>query len=70
MSAVVIAEHPAKCPDCFAFIQPGDRITRHNVFADWSHEVCPKTRFDFDPAAVCPECFTVRAVNGKCTCPA
>lgn len=28
-----------------------------------------KTKFDFDPADVCTECFTVRAANGKCACP-
>jgi hypothetical protein len=25
-------------------------------------------RFDFDPTAVCPDCFTVRATTGACNC--
>lgn len=30
-------------------------------------EVAP-TKFDFDPAQVCGECFTVRSVSGACAC--
>lgn len=31
-------------------------------------DVAVKTRFDFDPADVCPSCFTVRATAGACSC--
>lgn len=64
-----IAERPSSCPDCFGFIQIGDPVTRSNSFGEWRHARCPKTKFDFDPAQVCEECFTVRAASGKCACP-
>lgn len=66
----IIAEHPARCPDCLAFIKPGDWIVRPNGFEQWRHASCPKTKFDFEPGDVCGECFTVRATNGKCAYPA
>lgn len=63
-----IAQHVGHCQDCDQPITPGQRIERTNVFATWAHATCPKTLFDVDPAAVCPECFTVRATNGACSC--
>lgn len=56
------------CPDCGGTIHPGQRITRANVFDVWRHHRCPATKFDFDPADVCPDCFTVRTVTGACAC--
>lgn len=67
MSATV-AEHPSRCGECGGAIKPGERITRANPFEPWQHAVCPPTRFDFDPATVCPDCFTVRATTGACNC--
>ena len=64
----VIARHPGSCPDCGGHCRPGDRITRPNHFELWRHAECPRTKFDFDPGDVCPECFTVRATTGACTC--
>jgi hypothetical protein len=63
-----IAQRPTKCPDCHAFIQPGDRIVRPNGFDEWRHAHCPRTKFDIDPSDVCPNCFTVRATTGACSC--
>jgi len=69
MSTLAVADHPGSCPDCGGAIRPGERITRGNAFDVWRHASCPPTKFDFDPAAVCPDCFTVRATNGACACP-
>lgn len=63
-----IAQHPAQCPDCGAPIRPGARIVRVNAFTPWQNASCPRTKFDVDPATVCPDCFTVRATNGACSC--
>lgn len=64
----VIAERPSTCPDCFSFINIGDGVTRSNAFEEWRHVRCPRTKFEFDPAAVCPNCFTVRTLTGACNC--
>lgn len=69
MSQAAVAQHPARCPDCGAPIRVGDRIVRGNAFDVWRHAVCPPTKFDVDPATVCPDCFTVRATTGACNCP-
>ncbi|MBN9210537.1 MAG: hypothetical protein BGO45_04760 [Microbacterium sp. 71-36] len=69
MSADTIAEHPGHCPECGAPIRPGERIVRGNAFEAWRHAACPRTKFDFDPDTVCPDCFTVRATTGACACP-
>lgn len=68
MSTSTVAQHPALCPDCETGIQVGDPITRPNPFEAWRHASCPRTKFDFDPATVCPDCFTVRATTGACNC--
>lgn len=62
------AHYPAPCGECGGMIAAGDQITRDSAFARWRHDTCPATKFDFDPAEVCTECFTVRAANGKCAC--
>ncbi|MFF7683129.1 hypothetical protein ACFZA2_10240 [Microbacterium sp. NPDC007973] len=69
MSTATVAQHPARCPDCGAPIRVGDRVARANAFAEWQHAACPPTKFDVDPATVCPDCFTVRATTGACACP-
>ncbi|MGW9345560.1 hypothetical protein ACWGR3_28825 [Streptomyces albidoflavus] len=63
-----LAERPATCPACSNFIKVGDEITRDNAFANWRHVRCPHTKYDFDPADVCPDCFTVRTPTGACNC--
>ncbi len=59
----------ALCSDCGAGIRLGQPVTRDNLFAPWRHVSCPRTKFDFDPADVCPDCFTVRTPTGACACP-
>lgn len=66
--AVTTATIGMSCPDCDGFIQVGDRITRRNTFEEWRHARCPRTKFDIDPSEVCPDCFTVRATTGACSC--
>ncbi len=66
--AVTTATIGMSCPDCGGFIQVGDRITRRNTFEEWRHARCPRTKFDIDPSEVCPDCFTVRATTGACSC--
>jgi hypothetical protein len=63
-----IAQHSARCPDCDSFIRVGDAIVRPHLFEQWRHAVCPRTKFDFEPAEVCPDCFTVRSTTGACSC--
>jgi hypothetical protein len=63
-----IARHPSRCPDCGLAIHEGERIARANHFEFWRHETCPRTKFDFDPGDVCPDCFTVRTTTGACNC--
>jgi hypothetical protein len=63
-----LAERPSPCPDCGGFIQIDTPVERDNVFEPWRHVRCPRTKFDFDPADVCPDCFTVRTTTGACSC--
>lgn len=65
---IVTATFSGACADCGGHFQVGDTITRPNHFERWRHAACPRTKFDFDPGDVCPECFTVRATNGACNC--
>ena len=58
----------AICPDCGAGIRLGQPVTRDSLFVSWRHVACPRTKFDFDPADVCPDCFTVRTTTGACSC--
>jgi len=62
------ARHAGSCPDCGGHFDAGDLITRTNHFELWRHASCPLTKFDFDPGDVCPDCFTVRATTGACSC--
>lgn len=68
MTPSLIAQHPGLCSDCGGYFQPGDRVTRANAFEQWRHVSCPRTKFDFDPGDVCPECFIVRTTTGACNC--
>jgi hypothetical protein len=66
------ARHPGVCPKCGQRFDVGEMLTRDEEDTAWVHERCPDSPspFDFDPADVCGGCFTVRAKNGACACPA
>ncbi|GLJ78655.1 hypothetical protein [Microbacterium imperiale] len=58
----------ATCEECDQPIRMTDPAIRPTAFTWWRHVRCPQTKFDFDPADVCPECFTVRTTTGACNC--
>lgn len=70
------ARYPGTCLDCEDTIGVGDQIearfsqvARDSKVVGYAHAVCPDTDpMRFDPDQVCPECFTVKAVNGACAC--
>lgn len=68
MSAIK-ARFPGQCAQCGGGIREGDLIVR-NLDDQWVHTICPADPFDFDLTEICPDCFTVRAKNGACACPA
>lgn len=73
----VTARMSGRCHGCGEDIVPGDAIDRESGGTRWVHADCVNTDavdradpLDFDQNAVCQSCFTVRAVNGACACPA
>lgn len=56
------------CSECGVRFRINEAVTRANVFEPWRHVACRRTKFDFDPADVCPNCFTVRTTTGACSC--
>jgi hypothetical protein len=65
----ITARSAGRCPTCGGEISEGDRITLEDITDLWSHEECPEgDSLEFDPTKVCGECFTVRSVNGACSC--
>jgi hypothetical protein len=68
MDTTDIATDRPPCPLCGGFIQTNSPVTRANLFDPWQHVTCPRTKFDFDPGDVCPNCFTVRTTTGACNC--
>jgi hypothetical protein len=68
MTTIIEAQHPGLCGQCDQRFDAGTRLVRNAPDTGWVHERCPEGKFDFNPADVCADCFTVRAVNGACAC--